>query len=224
MTAFVSYIKKCRSFLLVAILPSLSGCFSYYSINDHVSVCYDKRFSSFERQIEGATVRFHFVAEIANRDEPIDKDVFWVRMVAWNEGRKSYMREHGRGFQWTDGKQGIPILYSTENAFVESDEGAVVHADPGLYFNDAAKRDKPGQWIKNGAVDINSDEIQRANKPGTSLYGRVYLRFKMLPPKPQAQWKLHLGRVSVDGQLVDLPVLNLCTIKGRSGWYRASMV
>jgi hypothetical protein len=208
--------------LLVLGAALLSGCISHYTIKEHVTVCYGQA-SPFERKIGEKTVKFRFEPEINNTYDPIDEKVFWVAISGWNVERKSYQAQHGGGYKWSEGTEGIPMLYSTDLAYMESDDGTVVRADPGLYFSDTQDPDKPGRWIKNGIVDINSDDIQLTKKRGNYIYSSIYMRFNMPPPKPQAQWKIHLGRIFVDGQAVDIPPKSLCTIKGSSGWYRKGL-
>lgn len=212
---------KFCSILIISIL--LSGCIAKHTVKEHVYTCSaPNRF--FTSEVDGKKTEFLFSPEITNEDEPIDAEVFWVRIVAFNKDRKYYYRNRdGYGMRWYDGAEAVPMLYSTEHAFIEADDGTVIKAAPGIYFADQRDHAKPGRWISTGMVNINSDEIQLSNKSGNSLYGRVYIKFDTKPPRPDAQWRLHLGRVNIKGESVALQPHDLCTRKGSSQWVYSTL-
>lgn len=110
---------------------------------------------------------------------------------------------------------------STEHAYLESDDGAIIKAAPGIYFPDLHDRSKPGRFIGTGLVDVNSDEIQLKNTASNSFYGRFYIKLNAKHLKKDAQWRLHLGSVLINGQSVTLSPRDICTREGSSTWMRS---
>lgn len=194
---------------------ALGGC-AHYVTPAHADICFTPH--KFKRDIAASSVEFTLYPSIWSESGPIDQQVFWVQISGHNVGRKPYIKQRGYGPQWRAGLEAIPMLYSTAFAYVETADGKRVRAEPGIYAADARDFSKPGVLITNEDVDINSDAIQLGAKKWNALYGSVYIKFDMAPPGPDSQWLLHLGRVTIDGQSVELPDDKLCRNQGVDTW------
>lgn len=194
----------------------LASCAHYEAI-DHARICGKTEAEQFQRTVRSkdgqGVVEATFILhpEISNGDKPIDAQVFWIRIRGFTKGRKAFTR--GR---WEGGTDGIPMLYSTEYAYVEKEDGTRISAEPEIRFSSKNDPDQPGEIVGATAVDLNSDQVQLTNKHGWSLYGSVYIKFNMPPPLPTSRWKVHLGRVALGGDQTEIPVQDICFTKGYS--------
>lgn len=186
-------------------------------MKDHATVCRSVEAQYFQLNAPAINdkdiqkITFKLLPDISNDDRPIDPLVFWIRITGFTDGRKSFQRG-----QWNAGDQGIPMLYSTEYAYIEKKDGTRIQAGHAIHLSSKKDPDQPGVALRDKVVDLNSDEIQLSNKHGWSLYGSVYIKFNTPPPLPLSQWKLHLGRIELGDKTVEIPVQSLCFNKGFS--------
>jgi hypothetical protein len=194
----------------------LANC-AHYEAKDHARLCGKTEAEQFLRSVRlkdgQGVVETTFIAhpEISNGDKPINAQVFWVRLRGFTKGRKAFTRS-----RWEGGTGGIPMLYSTEFAYVEKEDGSRISAEPEIRFSSRSDPDQPGEIVGAKVVDLNSDEVQMTNKHGWSLYGDVYIKFNMPPPLPTSRWKVHLGRVVLGDNPTEIPEQYVCVAKGYS--------
>lgn len=208
--------QSIKLLLVLAIPFTINGCMIHH-IDTHSTVCRDVEARQIHAMIpsEGGKqpIKFLIVPSITNwkyfGDEPISQDAFWVRITAFHHGRKWYNAHHG----WTSGDEGIPMLYSTQYAYVENSDGDRVWAEPDIYLVSAVTSAKPDTSIGQGIIDINSDELHRRNR-FNSPYGSVYIKFDTKPPQPGSDWIINLGKIKIGDELVNIPAHHLCTVEG----------
>jgi hypothetical protein len=208
-----------RPMLLMGLLFHLEGCSYSYVIKEHAEICWNKQANELVKSSSSTNgdktindVKFFLYPDISNGDEPISKESFWVRITGFTEGRRIF-----RGGQWSDGAKSIPMLYSTEFAYIEFEDGSRAKAEGAIYSSSSKNPDHPGEVISERFVDLNSDEIQLSNKHNWSNYGSIYVKFYTRTPPPTARWKLHLGKITLGDEITEIPAHNPCYKEGSSG-------
>jgi len=100
-------------------------------------------------------------------------DELWIAIYAFRrsyDGDPSYVARHD-----------VPMLYSTQDAYVKSENGNITKAYPEIYFSQ-----------KNGPIAADHQQMVNINVPQTK-----YLRFNTLR-RPGSEWRLHLGKITIN--------------------------
>lgn len=207
--------KTLKILFTLTILFIINGC-SYHQMDSHSVVCSNLEIEAISAMLpdengEIQKVDFKINPSITGwYDEPIRTNAFWVRVTGHNKGRKWRTRHTG----WKSGDEGIPMLYSTEYAYVEKPDGSMVPAASEMYFTNDKEATAPGKRIDQSVVDLNSDKLHFSNKVGNYMYPSIYIRFDTLPPVPGDEWVIHLGKVQIGDELIDIPSRRLCMREG----------
>lgn len=205
--------------LLILASPILLNACTIHQADSHARICFDREADDFTLTVPDKNgylkpVTFTIVSDISNRDQPINESTFWLRMTGYNRGRKWHTRHSG----WESGDEGIPMFYSTKYTYVEKEDGTRVRAAPTIYRTADPDTSQPGRPFEKNLIDINTDELQY-NRHGNVTYGNVYIHFDTPPPAPQSKWTIHLGKIQIGDELIDIEPRETCFFEGYESFH-----